>query len=152
MNAQQFLNQNKLINTSKLAELLGVSSGTITKMKKEVSTIQGLALDALHNEQSKLNLVKLDITEYFDKTYGNSYFSGYVYFKGETYFLPYQYGYGSHCEDVALTMLSDIGAIPKDIRQYGLYSEYNIKVSVDKADVLKRDMYNGSERTHNEVK
>lgn len=152
MNAQQFLNQNKLINTSKLAEMLGVSSGTITKMKKEVSTIQGLALDALHNEQSKANLVKLDITEYFDKTYGNSYFSGYVYFKGGTYFIPYQYGYGSHCEDVALTMLSDIGAIPKDVRQYGLYSEYNIKVSVDKADVLKRDMYNGSERTHSEVK
>ncbi|CAH9016379.1 conserved hypothetical protein [Vibrio phage 393E50-1] len=152
MNAQQFLNQNKLINKSKLAEMLGVSSGTITKMVKEVSTIQGLALDALHAQERKNNLVELDITEYLDKTYGNSYFSGYVYFKGETYFLPFQYGYGSHCEDVALSMLSDIGVIPKNVRQYGLYTEYNINVNVNKADVLKRDMYNGTERTHSEVK
>ena len=152
MNAQQFLNQNKSINKSKLADMLGVSSGTLTKMVKDVSVIQGLALDALHAEQTKSNMISLDITEYFDKTYGNSYFSGYVHFKGETYFMPSQYGYGSHCEDVALTLLSKAGVIPQNIRQYGLYSEYNIKLSVDKSDVKKRDMYNGEERAHTEVK
>ncbi|QZI92537.1 hypothetical protein SIPHO017v1_p0004 [Vibrio phage 19E33.1] len=152
MNAQQFLNQNKQINATKLANLLEVSSGKVTKMKKEVSKMQGLALDALHAEQAKANLVSLDITEYWDKTYGNTYFSGYVYFNGETYFLPFQQGCGSHCEDVALTMLSEIGVIPKNVRQYGLYTEYNIKVSVSKCETKKRDMYDGTERTHSEVK
>ena len=146
MNAQQFLDKNRLINCAKLAELLEVSSGTVTKMKSNVTRVQSLALDALHNQQREENLINIDATEWFDKTNGNSYFSAWVSFKGEDHFLPFQYGYGSHVEDVALKMLSDKGLLPSEWRRYTLANEYNVHIVTNKTECLKREMFDGSER------
>ena len=146
MNAQQFLDKNRLINCAALAQMLEVSSGTITKMKTSPSRVQSLALDALHTQQREVNLIEIDAREWFDKTYGNSYFSAWVSFKGENYFLPFQYGYGSHVEDVALKTLSDKGLLPSEWRRYTLASEYNVHIVFNKTECLKREMFDGSER------
>lgn len=146
MNAQQFLDKNKLVSCKQLGELLGVSSGTVTKMKTSVTKVQSLALDALHSEQRERNLIDIDCTEWFDKTNGNTYFSAWVLFKGENYFLPFQYGYGSHVEDMALKMLSEKGLLPDEWRRYVLSTEYNITIKTSKVEGLKRDMFDGSER------
>lgn len=150
MNAQDFLAKNATINCSMLADMLGVSSGTITKMKTEVTRIQSLALDALNAEQKAANLIDVDVTEWFDKVNGNTYFSAWVNFKGENYFLPFQYGYGSHCEDMALKLLSDKGLIPDEWRRYTLREKYNININTSSREGLKRDMYDGSERQLNQ--
>lgn len=149
----EFFKRNSQVSKRALGEMLGVSSGTVTKMAKlGLTSMQALAIEALDKRIAEDNRINLDITEWFDKTYGNSYFSGYVYFKGETYFMPFQYGYGSHCEDVALKLLESKGLIPTSKRQYELMTEYNIHVKMDKSEVArKRDMYNGSERVNQGV-
>lgn len=145
MNAQQFLDQNKLVSCKELAQLLEVSSGTVTKMKKEVSKLQSLALDALHNEQRESNLITMDVRTWFDKTYGNSYFTAYVEFHGERYFIPFTYGYGSHCETVALDLLSEKGLLPKTTRYYELARDYNINFRTYSDEVSrKKDLHDGS--------
>lgn len=146
MNAQQFLDKNRLINCSMLADLLNVSAGTITKMKSNVTRLQSLALDALDKEQRDANLISIEVTEWFDKANGNSYFSAWVNFKDEWYFLPFQYGYGSHVEDVALKTLSEKGLLPNEWRRYTLASEYNVRITTDKIECIKRNMFDGSER------
>lgn len=150
----EFFKRNSQVSKKELASMLDVSAGTITKMSKSgMTSMQSLAIEALDKRLADHNRVNLDITEWFDKTYGNSYFSGYVYFKGECYFLEMQYGYGSHCEDMALKLLESKGLIPSGKRQYELMTEYNIHVKTDKSEVSrKRDLYNGSERTYSEVK
>lgn len=147
MNAKEFLNKNKLVSCKQLAQLLEVSSGTVTKMKTIPSRVQSLALEALHNQQREANLIELDITEWFDKTYGNTYFSAWVYFKGEHHFLPFQYGYGSYAEDVALKMLFDKDLLPNESRRYVLSTEYNVTVHTNKTEVNKSGMFNGEEHS-----
>lgn len=144
MNAQQFLDKNQSINCATLAQMLVVSSGTITKMKANVSTIQSLALDALHEQQRKNNLIEIDAREWFDKTYGNTYFTAYVYFKGEVYFIPFTYGYGSHCETVALELLVKKGLISDNVKVWDLRDKYNITIKTNKEEVSrKRDLFDG---------
>lgn len=146
MNAQQFLDKNKLISCKQLAELLGVSSGTVTKMKTDVTRIQSLALDALHYEQCENNIIDLELTEWFHKSAGNTYFSGWVCYLGQWYFIPFQYGYGSHAEDVAVKLLESKGLIPTGKRRFELATEYNIKVRVDNIEVSRKGhMFDGSE-------
>lgn len=145
MNAQQFLDKNKLLSCKQLAELLEVSSSTVTKMKTNVTRVQSLALEQLHTEQREHNVIDVEYTEWFDKTNGNSYFSAWVLFKGERNFLPFQYGYGSHVEDMALKMLSEKGLLPGEWRRYVLSTEYNITIRTDKTECLKREMFNGEE-------
>lgn len=145
MTALEFLNKNKSVSCAELARKLDVSSGTVTKMKSAPSLIQSLALDALNEQLKRDNLITLDVTEYFDKHCGNSYFSAWIHFKGESHFIDYLYGYGSFCEDVALKVLESKGLIPSGMRQYELRMDHNITIKTNKSEVLKRDMYNGSE-------
>ena len=86
--------------------------------------------------------------EWRDKVNGNSYFSTNIedVEQDRTYILPFQYGYGSYCEDVALAMLEDKGLIPKGKRRIELAMECNITIKTDKRDVIKRDMFKGEER------
>ncbi len=149
----EFFKRNSQVSKRELGEMLGVSSGTVTKMSKlGLTSMQALAIEALDKRIADRNRINLDITEWLDKTYGNSYFSGYVYFNDECHFIEMQYGYGSHCEDVALKLLESKGLIPSGKRQYELMTEYNIHVKTDKSEVTrKRDMYNGSERVNQGV-
>lgn len=144
MNVQQFLDKNRLINCTKLAELLEVSSGTVTKMKSNPSRVQSLALDALHIQQREANLIEIDAREWFDKINGNSYFTAYVYFKGETYFIPFTYGYGSHCETAALELLVEKGLIDGTIKTWDLREKYNIHFRTNKEEVTRKsDLFDG---------
>lgn len=146
MNAQQFLEKNQLVSCKKLAELLEVSSGTVTKMKTNVTKVQSLALDALHLEQREHNVINLEITEWFHKTYGNTYFSGWVCYLGQWNFLEFQYGYGSHAEDMALKLLEEKGLIPSGKRKFDLHRNYNITIRTDKTEVIRKsDMFDGTE-------
>ena len=53
--------------------------------------------------------------EWFDKVNGNSYFAGKILVNGEAmYYMPFQYGYGSHFETVAEQTLQKAGVIPVD--------------------------------------
>ena len=139
----EFFKRNSQVSKKKLASMLDVSAGTITKMGKQGMTVmQSLAIEALDKRIAKHNQINLDVTEWFDKTYGNSYFSGWVYFKGGQYFLKMQYGYGSHCEDMALKLLEEKGLIPSGKRQYELATQFNIKVKTNKCEVSReRDLY-----------
>lgn len=144
MNAQQFLDKNKLISCKQLGEFLGVSSGTVTKMKTKVTRIQSLALDALHEQQREANLIEIDVREWFDKINGNTYFTAYVYFRNEVYFIDFTYGYGSHCETVALELLVKKGLIDGTIRTWDLREKYNINFKTNKEEVSrKRDLFDG---------
>lgn len=55
---------------------------------------------------SQLKTIDLHTKEWFDRSAGNSYFSAHVVLNYgrdncETLYLPFQYGYGSHSEDIA---------------------------------------------------
>jgi len=46
--------------------------------------------------------IELFAREWYDKTYGNSYFACEIYVNDElVHTLPFQYGYGNHYEDMA---------------------------------------------------
>lgn len=144
MNAQQFLDKNQSLSCRQLADLLEVSSGTITKMKTNVSAIQSLALDALHTQQREANIIEIDAREWRDKTYGNAYFTAYVYFKGETYFIPFTYGYGDYCTQAALELLVKKGLIDGDIKTWDLRDKYNVNFRVNKETVTRKsDLFDG---------
>ncbi len=54
----------------------------------------------------KIKTIDIQAKEWFDKTYGNSYFSAIVTVNYglptvKTILLPFQYGYGSHYQDMA---------------------------------------------------
>lgn len=144
MNAQQFLDKNQLINCTALAQLLDVSSSTVTKLKTNVSTVQSLALNALDEQQRKNNLIEIDVREWFDKINGNSYFTAYVYFRNETYFIDFTYGYGSHCETVALELLVKKGLIAENVKMWDLREKYNINFRTNKELVARKsDLFDG---------
>ena len=142
LSVNEFLAKNKQINKSKLADMLGVSSGTLTSMnKKGLTRMQALAIAELDKRISEHNLIELDITEWFHKSEGNRYFSGYIYFQGKRYFMPFQYGYGSHCEQVAIELLFDKGLLPSG--SYGdLFRYYNTRVIRNTTEVSRKiDLY-----------
>lgn len=144
MNAQQFLDKNQSINCTALAQMLDVSSSTVTKMKTNVSTVQSLALDALHEQQRKNNLVEVDVREWFDKINGNSYFTAYVYFKGETYFIDFTYGYGDYSTQAAHELLVKKGLIAENVKMWDLREKYNIHFRTNKEEVSRKsDLFDG---------
>ena len=61
-------------------------------------------------KKDKITVVQVRILEWFQKSYGNSYFAGTVeLYAGnrlvKRFLLPYQYGYGNHSEYVAIKAL-----------------------------------------------
>lgn len=145
MNITELLASNKGLTMKEVASMLEVSAGTVTAMKKKQTKMQDLAVAQLHKQLERT--VDIYTTEHTD-SYGNTYFSGYFYFEDVKYNLDYQYGYGSHCEDVALRMLLDAGklkGIKLDngmISTYKLSKELNVKVKTVKTTVRrKKDMF-----------
>ena len=143
MQIQKFLDLNKQINKAALSALLNVSKGTVTKMVKDgVTVVQGLALDALHAQQAEANVIDLDVTEWHDGF--NTYFSAYVTHGGIVYYIPFEYGYGTHSEHLAIEKLYNAGAIPTG--SYGdLYRCYNTRITRTTTLVkMRKDMHDGS--------
>ncbi len=56
--------------------------------------------------------IEISIKEWFDKTYGNTYFAARITIedeeKGKIYFLPFQYGDYLHAEDLAIRKILTI--------------------------------------------
>lgn len=86
--------------------------------------------------------IHLSIRRWFDKTCGNSYFSGVVYADGlEVCRLPFQYGSGSHPEAVALFKAEENGV---EFSGNGCYlgsacRDSGIRYTQDDCDVKKRE-------------
>lgn len=143
MNATDFLNKNKLVTNKELAGWLNVSLSTIGKMKKKVSTVQSLALDALHEKQRVNNLIELEVREWSDKN-GNTNFTAYVYFKGEVYFIGFTYGDAKHAEKIALSLLVEKGLISDGLKVWDLRDKYNITFNTTSETVdRKADLFDG---------
>jgi lipoprotein NlpI len=67
----------------------------------------------------KIKTIDIQSKEWFDKVNGNSYFSANVTINyglenQQNIFLPFQYGYGTHYEYVAVHELSKLKLIKKD--------------------------------------
>lgn len=73
-----------------------------------------------------MKTIDLIAKQWFDKVNGNSYFSAQITIdfgtdKEKTFFMPFQYGYGSHYEYEAKNLLTEFNLISANYSQ-GLYS------------------------------
>ena len=78
--------------------------------------------EALNKKSIKRSLF-IEAREWFDKVNGNSYFSARVWVDGEIVtVLPFQYGYGNQNEHEAQKKLIEIGYLPQEGENRGLWS------------------------------
>jgi len=56
--------------------------------------------------------------KWFDKTYGNTYFTAMAYFRGKSYDIPYQYGYSDQYKYETMLELEKQGVLPTPIERY----------------------------------
>jgi hypothetical protein len=101
--------------------------------------------------KTKIKTIDIQAKEWFDKTYGNSYFAAKVTInfgmKGaETFTIPFQYGYGNHYEYIAFKELQKLGYIPEQkemIPPWQYYRDNKIIVRTNKQEnCKKRDLIN----------
>jgi len=67
----------------------------------------------------QIKTIDIQAKEWFDRTYGNSYFSANITINygmktQKTIFLPFQYGYGSHYQDMAGKELLKLKLVKQD--------------------------------------
>jgi hypothetical protein len=88
----------------------------------------------------------IECREWFDKVNGNSYFSARIWINGgQVAILPFQYGYGDQFIYEAQRKLIELGYIPKEKENEGLYSIgkslgfdfYSAKTSTNKSEMFK---------------
>jgi hypothetical protein len=100
-----------------------------------------------------IKTIDIQAKEWFDKVNGNSYFSANVTINygmksQKTIFLPFQYGYGSHCETMAGKELLKLKLVNQDPNMtfFSLwrYCEENkiILRTSKRENCLKRDLNN----------
>lgn len=94
-------------------------------------------------EDIKIEIKTIDVQskEWFDKVNGNSYFSAQITLNfgqkdQQTIYLPFQYGYGSHYEDMAGKELNDLGFITLEKNQslWRYCEQNNIALNSSKAE------------------
>lgn len=99
---------------------------------------------------TEIKTIDLQVTEWFDKTYGNSYFSGLIiinYGKANQVklFMPFQYGYGNHSEHMAFKQIKkELNCLKKyqdNDSFWSVYRDCKIVYRYSKRDTLKRNMY-----------
>ena len=85
--------------------------------------------------------------EWFDKVNGNSYFSARIWVDGgQVAILPFQYGYGSQFEYEAQKKLLELGYLPQEGKNRGMWSianeqgfdYYSSKTSTKKSEMFKQ--------------
>ena len=94
----------------------------------------------------KIKTVDVNAKEWFDKVNGNSYFSYNVTINfglktEKSFYMPMQYGYGSHYEDQAFKELQKKGFIPEQegmIAPWRYYQENNIVYRHSKQEGCKK--------------
>jgi hypothetical protein len=89
----------------------------------------------------------IEAREWTDKTYGNSYFSARIWVDGgQVAILPFQYGYGDQFLYEAQKKLLELGYLPQEGKNQGLWSIaeqqgfdfYSSKTNTKKADMFKK--------------
>jgi hypothetical protein len=94
----------------------------------------------------KITSIVLIAREWFDRTYGNSYFSCDILLNGNSvHKIEFEYGYGNHYEDVAFDWLMANGYLPIARGKHEYRREYwerlGITYIASKTNVTrKRDM------------
>jgi len=88
----------------------------------------------------------IEAREWTDKTYGNSYFSARIWVDGgQVAILPFQYGYGDQFLYEAQKKLLELGYLPQEGKNQGLWSIaeqqgfdfYSSRTNTKKADMFK---------------
>ena len=96
-----------------------------------------------------METIEIQAKEWFDKTYGNSYFSARVYIDDQQVaILPFQYGYGDHYIDIANQYLIKNDLIKGERHSNGVWpslwrycEDHKIKLITFKQEkCLKRDL------------
>jgi hypothetical protein len=96
----------------------------------------------------KIKTIDVQAKEWFDRVYGNSYFSGQVTINfgtktAKTLYMPFQYGYGSQYEYAAMAKLIQSGIVHADDRTalFRFCDENNIVLRRNMTDkCLKREV------------
>ena len=97
-----------------------------------------------------IKTIDINVKEWFDKTYGNSYFAGTVtinfgFLDQKTFKMPFQYGYGSHYIDMAGELLEKNNVIHLSKHQalWAFCKDHNIILRTYKQEnCLKRELLN----------
>jgi len=85
----------------------------------------------MQKEKYKIKSIKVSVMEYFDKTYGNSYFSATAVINFENknqkiYKIPFQYGCGDHYQTVVFEKIKkEMGVKCDDYTSMGRYCDDN---------------------------
>lgn len=83
----------------------------------------------------------IEAKEWFDKTAGNSYFSARIEIDGEEVArLPFQYGYETFYQQMALAWLIKNDFVDSEIRSLHNLREWGIAVYTTKSKALLRDV------------
>jgi hypothetical protein len=83
----------------------------------------------------------IEAKEWFDKTYGNSYFAARIEIDGqEVARLPFQYGYESMFEHVSLKWLQAQGLVSDDVRNLWQLREMGVTVYKTKSPAKYREV------------
>ena len=83
----------------------------------------------------------IDAKEWFDKTAGNSYFSARIEIDGkEIARLPFQYGYETFYQQMALAYLVENGLVESDTRSLWNLKEKGVSVYTTKQTALLREV------------
>lgn len=101
--------------------------------------------------KGKIKTIDIQAKEWFDKTYGNSYFAAIISInyglKNErTYKMPFQYGYGDHYRDMAFKLLQENGEVKNQERNLSYWRYYDdnkiIARHSKKENCLQRELKN----------
>lgn len=94
-----------------------------------------------------MKTIDINAKEWFDKTYGNSYFSAeiiidYAMDTEKKFKLEFQYGYGDHYKTMARQKLQEEGLVPKETISLWRYCDENkiILRTSKKENCLKREV------------
>jgi len=97
----------------------------------------------------KISTLDINTKEWTDKKYGNTYFSSQITINygmktEKTVYLPMQYGYGSHAEDMAKKKLIELKLMRKPksdfLGLHNLCSKRKIVLRTNYSDDLKRNV------------
>ena len=99
-------------------------------------------------KENEIRSMFIECREWFDKTYGNSYFSARVWINGKIEIvLPFQYGYERHFETVAVHALVEKGFISEQYKNRALWviaNEMGFDCYTSKANTTKKEMFKES--------
>lgn len=96
---------------------------------------------------SELKTIDIQILEWFDKTYGNTYFASRITLnyglEAQTeMIIPFTYGHGNHAEFKSYEKIDEYFNLNKGSIGWRYCNDNNIIVRTNKRDALKRELKN----------